>query len=216
MLEERIVRDEGRSLHAARACEYEVEVGEHEDGNGDHEGYAQNGPHDEMVLIGVAQLLVRVLVIARGILIIDSNGVQAHGEARVGGSDEGRDQELKEELMVVEANAVSNPGAVVVHTQDTPAADGAVVGSGGLNLLAFFAVLKHHVVLKILIVLMPSEEAVEACMNQGLTLCRRDHSEVLVAFSAFISGEHQLRSCSLYWHVVHFDFRSSHYWLVFD
>lgn len=53
--------------------------------------------------------------------------------------DGGVDQEEEECLVVVEAETVGEPGAVVVHLQDTGATGGTVVGSVGFVTLAFFA-----------------------------------------------------------------------------
>lgn len=52
--------------------------------------------------------------------------------------DGGVDQEEEECFVVVEAEAVGEPGAVVVHLQDTGATGGTVVGSVGFVTLAFF------------------------------------------------------------------------------
>ena len=45
--------------------------------------------------------------------------------------------------MVEVAHAVANPGAVVVHPQNALFADGAVVGPGGFNVVAFVAILER-------------------------------------------------------------------------
>jgi hypothetical protein len=49
-------------------------------------------------------------------------------------------QEEDEILMIELANAISHPGAVVVHSQNTPVADSTVMNSLFLDEIAFGAV----------------------------------------------------------------------------
>lgn len=51
--------------------------------------------------------------------------------------------EHEEVAVVIEANAVVEPGTVVVHLEDTALADAAVVGAGGLGCYALLANCYH-------------------------------------------------------------------------
>ena len=54
------------------------------------------------------------------------------------------EKEVQEVFMVVKAHAISNPGAVMIHTHDTGVADRAVMGSWGSNVLALEAITPLH------------------------------------------------------------------------
>ena len=50
----------------------------------------------------------------------------------MGGAKEDVDEELKEELLIVEADASVDPWAVMIHASDASPADGAMVALRGL------------------------------------------------------------------------------------
>ena len=61
------------------------------------------------------------------------------------GAKEDVDEELEEELLIVVANAVVDPGAVVIHSRDAALADRAVMAEGRLDRVALPAVLADDI-----------------------------------------------------------------------
>ena len=64
----------------------------------------------------------------------------ANHEEGMGWAKKNVDEEKKEVLLIVEPDAVVDPGAVVIHTGDTASASRAVVGVWGLNWVASWTV----------------------------------------------------------------------------
>ncbi len=54
-------------------------------------------------------------------------------EGGVGGTDTSHHQELQEMLLIVETNAIVDPGTVVVHPSNAPPTRLAMVGARGLH-----------------------------------------------------------------------------------
>eukprot|EP00353_Schmidingerella_taraikaensis_P012180 CAMPEP_0185588370 /NCGR_PEP_ID=MMETSP0434-20130131/52799_1 /TAXON_ID=626734 ORGANISM="Favella taraikaensis, Strain Fe Narragansett Bay" /NCGR_SAMPLE_ID=MMETSP0434 /ASSEMBLY_ACC=CAM_ASM_000379 /LENGTH=113 /DNA_ID=CAMNT_0028210973 /DNA_START=304 /DNA_END=645 /DNA_ORIENTATION=- len=57
----------------------------------------------------------------------------AHDETDDKATDRGMQEEHEEEFMIVKADAVADPGAMMVHSQDAPAAGRTMVRSGRLQ-----------------------------------------------------------------------------------
>mmetsp|Transcript_16412 Transcript_16412/g.27799 ORF Transcript_16412/g.27799 Transcript_16412/m.27799 type:complete len:259 (+) Transcript_16412:34-810(+) len=131
-------------LHAAQVREYEVEVGHQQDQDGDDHGCREQRRHCELVAIGESQLLLSV-----GDAVGNLEGEDAHGEGGVAAAHHCRYEELEEELVGEEGDAVAHPGTVVIHLEHTPPADRAVVGPRRLYLLAFSAESVANVLLEV-------------------------------------------------------------------
>lgn len=75
-------------------------------------------------------------------------GVDTHCQSWKETTSGGVHQELQEDLVVLEANAVAHPRTVVVHLEHAPLTQAAVMGPRWLDLLALVAVTKHEEALK--------------------------------------------------------------------